>query len=108
MCSSFNGGHLFRGLFGILVVGFITCVGLPAQRMGSAVRAQTPAVPLSADDVSWLFPPPTRFEDLEKLISMGDLAFPDPLDATKRDRVWPDAVFKRLLLRVAGPSGQVD
>jgi hypothetical protein len=61
--------------------------------IGGVALAQTqPTPPLSADDVSWLFPVPTRAEDLNKLISMRDLAAPN-----KQDPVWPDATFQQFL-----------
>jgi hypothetical protein len=69
-------------------------------------QAQTVA-PLSADDVSWLFPAPTHAEDFAKLIAVRDLSTPNPQDATKRDPVWPDAVFQQFLDIAASPAAQV-
>jgi hypothetical protein len=64
----------------------------------SAANAQTsPVEPLSANDVSWLFPAPARLSDL---ISMGDLkAHGNP--------VWSDAAFREFLAIATGPAGRV-
>src|SRR5262245_29585547 len=53
--------------------------------------------PLSANDVSWLFPAPKKLADL---ISMGDLkAHGNP--------VWSDAAFRQFLAIATGPAGRV-
>ena len=86
----------------------ITVVATAEIAPAPGARAQTPAVqPLSADDVSWLFPPPVRAEDFAKLISMSDLTVPDPADPAKRDPVWPAAAFQQFLAIAASPAGQV-
>ena len=58
------------------LVGLVTCVccgGSSGQ--GPANNASPQAVPpLSADDVSLLFPGPTRAEDFAKLIAVSDLS----------------------------------
>ena len=97
--------HLRFAWLGILVLGGVSFIGdLGAFFMragagaGSAALAQTQAVqPLSANDVSWLFPAPTRAEDFAKLISMRDLTAPNPQDPTKRDPVWSDVAFQQFL-----------
>jgi hypothetical protein len=66
-----------------------------------------PEAPLSADDVSWLFPTPTKPEDLANLISMADLTVPNLKDPTKRDRVWSDAAFQQFLGIAASPAAIV-
>jgi hypothetical protein len=74
----------------------------------AAVSAQAHAIPpLSPDDVSVLFPAPTRPEDFAKLIAVRDLTSPDPQDPSKRDLVWPIKVFDRLLAIAASPAAQV-
>jgi len=84
------------GLIGILVGA------------GCAARAQAPAVPpLSANDVSWLFPAPTRAADFDNLISMRDLTTPNPQDSTKSDRVWSDSAFQQFLAIAVSPEAQV-
>src|ERR1700680_829393 len=40
------------------------------------VVARAPEQPLAADDVSWLFPAPTKESDLANLIAMSDLTVP--------------------------------
>src|SRR5262245_19660891 len=61
---------------------------------GSAAHAQTTQVkPLSANDVSWLFPNPTSFDDL---ISMADLK-------ARGRPVWSNAAFRQLLNIARGP-----
>ena len=68
-----------------------------------------PAVaPLSANDVSWLFPPPVHPGDLDKLIAVADLTAPSPQDSTRRDPVWPAAVFQQFLAVAASPAAHVD
>jgi hypothetical protein len=104
--------YLRVGLIAILVVGS-ACVGLLRHGhadagAGRAVPAQTQAIPpLSADDVSWLFPAPTRAEDFAKLIAVRDLTTQDPQDPTKRNLVWPYAAFQRLLEIANGPTALV-
>jgi mono/diheme cytochrome c family protein len=63
--------------------------------------------PLSADDVSILFPPPTQAADFANLIAVNDLTTPDPADSTKRDPVWSDAVFQQFVGLAASQFAQV-
>jgi hypothetical protein len=104
--------YLTLGVIGILIAGG-GCGGSSRHGhtdagAGGAVPAQTQAIPpLSANDVSWLFPAPTRAEDFDKLIAVHDLTTQNPKDPTKRDPVWPDAVFKRFLAIAASPAAQV-
>lgn len=75
---------------------------------GVTAFAQTQAVPpLSANDVSWLFPAPTRAEDFANLISMRDLTVPNPQDSTKRDPVWSDADFQQFVAIAGSPAALV-
>lgn len=72
--------------------------------------AQAPAVveqPLSADDVSWLFPAPTKASDIANLIAISDLTVPNPQDPTKRDRVWSDTAFAQFIGIAGSPAGAV-
>jgi hypothetical protein len=74
--------------------------------------AQTPATvtktaPLSVDDVSWLFPAPTKADDFKNIISLGDLTAPNPLDPTKRDSVWSESTFQQFLAIAGGDAAQV-
>jgi hypothetical protein len=88
----------FRCL-GIGLIGFLVAAGCAlAQKPG------TP--PLSANDVSWLFPAPVRAADFDNLISMRDLATRKSRDQKNSDRVWPDAVFKQFLAIAASPAAQ--
>ena len=64
---------------------------------GAALAQTAPAKPLSANDVSWLFPKPTSLDDL---ISMADLR------AHGRP-VWSDAAFRQLIGIASGPAGLV-
>jgi hypothetical protein len=80
----------------------------PGSGVGRAALAQTQALqPLSANDVSWLFPAPTQASDFAQLISMADLAAPNAQDPTKRDRVWSDAAFAQFLGLAASPFALV-
>ena len=108
----FSFGYLRLGFIGILV----TCgacndssrQGHTGANANTAVPAQTPAIlPLSADDVSLLFPAPTRAEDFAKLIAVRDLTTQNPLDPSKRDPVWPDAAFQQFLKIAASSATQV-
>ena len=71
--------------------------GAPIQRVA----------PLSANDISWLFPPPTRAADFANLIAVRAVTTPNPLDPTKRDPIWPDSVFQQFLTIVNGPQANV-
>jgi len=72
-----------------------------------AVAPASPIAPLSADDVSVLFPAPTRAEDFAKLIAVADLTTQNPQDPSKHDPVWPDAAFQQFLAISASPAAQV-
>jgi hypothetical protein len=68
----------------------------------------TPAVqPLSANDVSWLFPAPTQAADFASLIAVRDITTQNLQDPTKRDPVWQDAVFQRFVAIADSPVVQV-
>jgi len=109
--------QVWLGTLRLTVIGILAaCAGCrdssqhpqPEGTSQSAVAAQAPAnLPLSADDVSWLFPPPTRAEDFAKLIAVGDLATQNGQDPSKRDPVWPDAAFQQFLAIAASPAAQV-
>jgi hypothetical protein len=76
-------------------IAFVAGNSLPA---GGSAHAQTAAVkPLSANDVSWLFPKPTNLDDL---ISMADLK-------AHGRAVWSNAAFRQLLSIASGPAGHV-
>ncbi len=94
------------GLVGALIVcgaGAWSCKSKPQPQPGP-----TPAVqPLSANDVSWLFPAPTQAADFANLIAVRDITTPDPQDPTKRDPVWSDAAFKQFLDIVDSQFSQV-
>jgi hypothetical protein len=104
--------HLRTAWLGLLVFGGFAFIGDPAAFLmpggaGSAL-AQAPVVqPLSANDVSWLFPAPTRAEDFAKLISMRNLMGQNPQDPTKRDPVWSDAAFGQFLAIAASSAALV-
>lgn len=104
--------YLRLGLIGILVATCACFASLSRGQAGagavSGVSAQTPDIPpLSADDVSILFPAPTRAEDLANLIAVRDLTAQNVQDPTKRDLVWPYEVFQQFLAIAASPAGQV-
>ena len=104
----FSFRYLKLGLIGILLAGSGCAGSLRHGQTGSAGAAPEQAVPpLSADDVSWLFPAPTRAEDFAKLIAVHDLTTQNPQDPAKRDPVWPDAVFQQFVAIANGPAAQV-
>ncbi len=65
-----------------------------------------PNAPLSANDVSWLFPAPTKATDFANLIAVADVTTPNSQDPTQRDPIWPDAVFQQVLAIANGPQAQ--
>lgn len=73
----------------------------------NAVAPVQSIAPLSANDVSWLFPAPTSAADLANLIAVRDVSTPNPQDPSKRDPIWPDSVFQQFLTIVNGPQAQV-
>jgi mono/diheme cytochrome c family protein len=95
-----------------LLLALLIIVTVAAVRHVSARKAQTapapapvasqPSVQFSADDVSILFPVPTRKEDFAKIIAVSELK--DAQGAS----VWPDAIFQRFLEIVASDQAQVD
>jgi hypothetical protein len=110
-----SGTFVFRylrlGLIGIFVAGGAWTGSSPYGQADASARnvvlAQTPAIPpLSADDVSLLFPAPMREEDFAKLIAVRDLTTQDS-DPSKRDVVWTNAVFKQFIAIANGAQGQV-
>ena len=106
----FSFRYLRLGLIGILVAGGVCACSFRHAHtgVGGSVPAQTQAIPpLSANDVSWLFPAPTRAEDFAKLIAVRDLTTQNPQDPTKRDLVWPYSVFQRFIEIANGPAAQV-
>src|SRR5271168_1056471 len=79
----------------------------PVTNPASAVAQIQSNAPLSANDVSWLFPTPTKAADFANLIAVADLSTPNPQDPSKRDPIWPDAVFQQFLAIANGPQAQV-
>src|SRR5271165_7091939 len=79
----------------------------PTPTPGPAPTPIAANAPLSADDVSILFPVPTRAEDFANLIAVRDITTPNAQDPSKRDPVWPDAVFQQFLGIAASLAAQV-
>src|SRR5277367_1407664 len=79
----------------------------PTPTPVSTVAQIPPNTPLSANDVSWLFPAPTKAADFANLIAVADVTTPNPQYPTKRDPIWPDAVFQQFLAIANGPQAQV-
>jgi hypothetical protein len=96
------------GLTGILIVAFVCSASFWHGHAGATgVPSAQVIPPVSANDVSFLFPAPTRAEDFAKLIAVRDLTTQNPQDPTKRDLVWPYAVFQRFIEIANGPAAQV-
>src|SRR5277367_5909621 len=89
------------GLIGALI---ICSVGAWACK--SRPRPAPVVQPLSANDVSWLFPAPTQAADFANLIAVRDITTPNPQDPTKRDPLWSDAAFQQFLSIADGPAAQ--
>jgi hypothetical protein len=108
----FSSRYLSLGLIAILVAAG-ACVGTFRHGHSDAgargtVPAETQAVPpLSANDVSWLFPAPTRAEDFVNLIAVHDLTTQNPRDPAKRDPVWLNPAFQQFVAIANGPAAQV-
>src|SRR5271168_5658158 len=79
----------------------------PVTNPASAVAQIQSNAPLSPNDVSWLFPTPTKAADFANLIAVADVTTPNPQDPNKRDPIWPDAVFQQFLAIANGPQAQV-
>src|SRR5271156_5800825 len=102
--------YLGMALFGVLLASAACKSKQPAENSGSGTTVPVqiqPNAPLSANDVSWLFPAPTKAADFANLIAVRDIPTPNPQDPTKRDPVWPDAVFQQFLAIDASPAAQV-
>jgi hypothetical protein len=94
--------HARLGMIGALILcGVSNWACKPKQPPPPSVQ------PLSANDVSWLFPAPAQAADFANLIAVRDLSTPNAQDSTKRDPVWPDAVFQRFLALAESPLVQV-
>lgn len=83
--------------------------GLALTVLGAAsaiAQAAAPAIePLSANDVSILFPVPKSQGDLANLIALSDLSGPSA--SPNKSRLWSDTDFKRFLEIAAGEAGIV-
>lgn len=79
----------------------------PASTPALPERATPSPAPLSADDVSWLFPPPRSDADLETTIAVADLTAPDPKDPAKRAPIWPEAAFAQFIANAESPATTV-
>src|ERR1700733_7015513 len=103
--------HLKLAVLGILLVSTAcnkkTSGGSSGNEAPPAVAPIQGNAPLSANDVSWLFPAPTRAADFANLIAVRDVTTPNPQDPTKRDPVWSDSAFQQFLNIVNGPQAQV-
>jgi hypothetical protein len=95
-------------LLGILIAAGICFFSIWPARAGTvgAVPAQV-IPPLSANDVSLLFPAPTKAEDFAKLIAVRDLTTQNQQDPVERDLVWPFAVFQRFIEIANSPAAQI-
>jgi hypothetical protein len=92
------------GMIGALIVCGVSvwaCKAKPQPTPAPSLQ------PLSANDISWLFPAPTQAADFANLIAVRDLTTQNLQDPTKRDPVWPDAVFQRFLAIAESPAVQV-
>lgn len=100
--------YLRLAILVVLVVGAACNKKSPSDNSGSgASTAAAPVAPLSANDVSWLFPAPARAEDFANLIAVRDVTTPNPQDPTKRDPIWPDSIFQQFLTIANSPQASV-
>ena len=96
--------YLKLALLGILLA---TPACNPKPPAHISVPPIQPTAPLSANDVSWLFPAPSRASDFANLIAVRDVTTPNLQDPTKRDPIWPDAVFQQFIAIAASQAAQV-
>src|SRR4051812_41682696 len=81
--------------------------GLAAAQPGAAQPGAAPTgapQPLSANDVSILFPAPTSAADLANLIALKDL---NAAAMPTGGRLWSEADFARFLAIAESPAGHV-
>ncbi|KAF2992630.1 hypothetical protein OGR47_06230 [Methylocystis sp. MJC1] len=109
-----NHFHGFRACVACSVIALAAAASTPTlaaklrhAHPALALSATSPGAPLSADDVSWLFPPPKNSADLANTIAIADLTAPDPKDASKREAIWPASAFAQFLANADGPSTQI-
>jgi hypothetical protein len=103
--SAIRASHYLKlALLGILLATAACKTEPPAPPPVPPVQ---PNAPLSANDVSWLFPAPTRAADFANLIAVRDVTTPNPQDPTKRDPIWTDAAFQQFQAIVNGAQAQV-
>jgi hypothetical protein len=96
-----------------VLVAMLVC-GVACQKKTSAENSApaTPVAtiqanaPLSANDLSLLFPVPTRAADFANLIAVRDIVTPNPQDPSKHDPVWSDSAFQQYMTIVNGPQAQ--
>jgi len=83
--------------------GLVQRIGLQTIRAAlGQTDGQTQQIePLSANDISWLFPAPADDADLAKLISIGDLTAGD-------GPVWSEDIFHQFLTIASGSAGLVE
>jgi hypothetical protein len=93
----------------LLAGGAIAFIGPHGVAASGAIWMQPAGTmpPLSANDVSWLFPPPKTAADTAKLIAVSDLMVPNAEDATKRDPVWSDTAFQQFVAIATSDRAQV-
>ena len=89
------------------LVGAVLVACLAASCLKETQSASA-SPPLSANDVTWLFPPPADAADLANLISIDDVTMQDPANPSARVPVWSDAAFKDFLAVADGPGASVD
>src|SRR5277367_3443728 len=102
--------HPNLAVLGILLATTLAPVACKKEQTTTPVATVPPIqanAPLSANDVSWLFPAPTKAADFANLIAVRDLSTPNAQDPAKRDPVWPDAIFQQFLAIANGAQAQV-
>lgn len=80
----------------LVAAGLVIAVVTRAE----TVAAQTVSKPLSANDLTILFPPPQNATDMANLIALSDLAGP----AGSPQRLWSDEDFARFLANAENPE----
>jgi hypothetical protein len=101
--------HLELGLIAVLVFcgACAAWSGHGHGNSGSGVTESQAIQPLSANDVSVLFPAPSTAADVKNLIAVSDITTPNAQDPSKRDPVWPAGAFQQFVAIAGSPSAQV-
>jgi hypothetical protein len=99
-------GRSRRNLIGGIVLGVLTLAAV-APIFSAHAASTLHKAPLSADDVSILFPAPRSKSDFNRLIAIGDLTGTDPANPALRAPVWSDSAFRNFIGNALSEAGKI-